>query len=130
MSEPDHRSFRIALVADRYINPGPGGFDAIPVLLEREWGVLHLPSDRYSTSTAGLLLEQVAEQAEEFHRHGYQLVVIGKRPGLARALKAAGVPPLHQIEPKSATELRRLLGKSRTGPLRPGPVSRPRRTSG
>jgi hypothetical protein len=30
--KPDERSFRIALVADRYVNPPPGGLDALAVL--------------------------------------------------------------------------------------------------
>lgn len=125
MSEPDRRSYRVALVADRYVNPRAGGLDAIPVLLECQWGAIHLPSDRYSVRTAALLLEQIAEQAEEFHRRGYALVLIGKRSGLGRALKAVGVPMPEQIEPKTPAELRAFLRRERSRadrpPSRPGP---------
>ena len=38
MSEGDRRSFRIALVADRYVNPPPGGFDGLAVFLRSGLG--------------------------------------------------------------------------------------------
>jgi hypothetical protein len=105
LTDPDRRSHRVALVADRYVNPRPGALDAVTVLLECGWGVIQLPSDRYSTATAALLLEQVAEQAEEFDRRGYDVVQIGQRAGLRRALNAVGVPPLDRIDPRGPAEL-------------------------
>jgi hypothetical protein len=110
VSRRDKRSFRVALVADRYLNPPPGGLDVIPILLEAEWGVIQLPADVYPREVAGPLLEQVAEQTEEFHRHGYDVVVIGRRTGLKEALAAAGVPRLDQLEPVSAGALQAFLG--------------------
>lgn len=106
---PDHRSYRVALVSDRYVNPRRGGVDALAVLLECGWGAMQLPNERYGKATAALLLEQVAEQAEEFHRRGYDLVIIGRRPGLSRALAAVAVPALDAIEPTTAGELRAFL---------------------
>lgn len=123
MSEADHRSFKVALVADRYINPLPGGLDAIPVLLDAEWGAIQLPSDTYPKKVAAPLLEQVAEQAEEFYRRGYDLVLIGKRTGLDEALAAVGVPRPARIEPASAQALRSFLqrrpSRNQAGAVRP-----------
>ena len=113
----DRRSYRVALVSDRYLNPRPGGLDVMPVLLECGWGAMQLPNERYSKATVSLLLEQVAEQAEEFHRRGYDLVLIGQRPGLTRALAAAGVPAIDGIAPTTAAELRAFLRR------RPAPAA-------
>ena len=109
MSRRDKRSFRVALVADRYLNPPARGLDVIPILLEADWGVIQLPADVYPRAVAGALLEQVAEQTEEFHRHGYDVVVIGRRAGLKEALAAAGVPRLDQLDPVNARALRSFL---------------------
>jgi hypothetical protein len=109
VSRRDKRSFRVALVADRYLNPPPRGLDVIPILLEADWGVVQLPADAYPREVAGPLLEQVAEQTEEFHRHGYDVVVIGRRTGLKAALAAAGVPALDQLDPVSAGALQAFL---------------------
>ena len=107
--DEDRRSFRVALVADRYVNPRNGGLDAMPLLLANGWGVIQLPAARYPNDVAGPLLEQVAEQAEEFHRHGYDLVVIGSRPGLTKALAAVGIRRLDRIDPTSVAELKSFL---------------------
>jgi hypothetical protein len=109
VSRRDKRSFRVALVADRYLNPPPRGLDVIPILLEAEWGVIQLPADVYPREVARPLLEQVAEQTEEFHRHGYDVVVIGRRTGLKEALAAAGVPRLDQLVPINAGALQAFL---------------------
>ena len=44
---PDERSYRVALVADRYVNPEPGQFDGLAVLADAGWGVMQLPDDAY-----------------------------------------------------------------------------------
>lgn len=115
MTLRDKRSYRVALVADRYLNPPKGKLDAVPILLEADWGAIQLPSDDYPSAVAGPLLEQVAEQVEEFHRRGYDAVVIGRREGLDEALDAAGVPRLDRIEPASARSLQSFLTR-RTAP--------------
>jgi hypothetical protein len=107
----DKRSFRVALVADRYLNPSARGIDVIPILLEAGWGVIQLPADFYPRVVAAPLLEQVAEQTEEFHRHGYDVVVIGRRTGLQKALADAGLPELDQIDPLNARALQGFLFK-------------------
>jgi len=105
----DKRSYRMALVADGYVNPPPGGLDAIAVLAGAGWGAVQLPDDAYSHQVAGPLLEQVTEQTEEFHRHGYDVVLIGSRTGLGDALAAVGVPPPDRIDPVTAGELQAFL---------------------
>jgi hypothetical protein len=107
----DRRSFRVALVADRFLNPAPRGLDVIPILLEGDWGVIQLPADDYPPAVSRPLLEQVAEQAEEFHRHGYDVVVIGRRAGLAEALASVGLPQFDRVDPATARALQAFLRK-------------------
>ncbi len=103
--KPDERSFRIALVADRYVNPPPGGLDALDALAAAGWGVMQLPADDYPAHVAERVLAEVAEQAEEFGRHGYDFVLIGDRDGLGEALAAAGLAVPDRIVPSTAAEL-------------------------
>jgi hypothetical protein len=103
--KPDDRSFRIALVADRYVNPPPGGLDALAVLAAAGWGAMQLPADDYPAGVAARVLAEVTEQAEEFSRHGYDFVLIGERDGLAEALDAAGLAVPDQITPSDAAQL-------------------------
>jgi hypothetical protein len=107
--EGDERGFRVALVADELVNPPAGGIDGLAVLEEMEWGIIHLPSNAYERDVAGPLLEQVAEQAEEFVRHGYTVAVIGGREGLDAALAAFGISGLPAAAPATAGELRAFL---------------------
>ena len=103
--KPDERSFRIALVADRYVNPPPGGLDALAVLARAGWGAMQLPADDYPADIAAGVLAEVTEQAEEFSRHGYDFVLIGDRDGLAEALAAADLAVPDQIVPTDAAQL-------------------------
>jgi hypothetical protein len=103
--KPDDRSFRIALVADRYVNPPPGGLDALAVLSAAGWGAMQLPADDYPADVAARVLAEVMEQAGEFSRHGYDFVLIGERDGLAGALAAAGLAVPDQIIPSNAADL-------------------------
>lgn len=107
--KPDERSFRIALVADRYVNPPPGGMDALAVLARAGWGAMQLPADDYPADIADRVLAEVCEQAEEFSRHGYDFVLIGDREGLAGALAAAGLAVPDQVTPADAAELLEFL---------------------
>lgn len=108
--KPDARSFRVALVADRYVNPPPGGLDAVAVAAHTGWGVMQLPADDYPAEVALPLLAEVAEQVEEFSRHGYTLVLVGERAGLAAALARAGVAVPHGIRPETSVQLADFLG--------------------
>lgn len=105
----DERSYRVALVADRYVNPVPGQLDGLAVLAAAGWGVMQLPGDGYPAAVAQQLLAEVAEQVEEFSRHGYGLVLVGERDGLAEALQLAGVAVPDRIVPASAAELGEFL---------------------
>ena len=108
--KPDERSFRIMLVADRYVNPPPGGLDAVAVAAQTGWGVMQLPADDYPPEVAGPLLAEVAEQLEEFSRHGYAFVLVGERAGLPEALAQVGVPLPDGISPGTAAQLAEFLG--------------------
>jgi hypothetical protein len=107
--KPDERSMRVALVADRYVNPPPGGLDALAVLAPAGWGVMQLPSTGYPPDVVESVLAEVAGQAEEFSRHEYELVLIGDCPGLAEALAAVGLELPDQIIPSSAGQLGEFL---------------------
>ena len=103
--KPDARSFRIALVADRYVNPPAGAPDAVAVAAQAGWGVMQLPPDDYPAEVTGPLLAEVAEQVEEFSRHGYAFVVVGGHPGLAESLATVGVAVPDQITPATSVQL-------------------------
>jgi hypothetical protein len=111
----DERSFRVALVAADLVNPAPGGLDALAVLERMGWGVMALPADWYPDDVAGALLEQVAEQVDEFARHGYDVVLIGTRAGLHDALAKLGrAAPPTLPRPRDAQELEAFLHASAT----------------
>ena len=107
--KPDERSFRIMVVADRYVNPPSDGLDAVAVAAQTGWGVMQLPADDYPAEVAGPLLAEVAEQMEEFARHGYGFVLVGERAGLAEALATVGVPLPDAISPGTAAQLAEFL---------------------
>jgi len=107
--EGDLRSFRITIVADRYVNPPAGGLDALAVLSATGWGAMQLPAEDYPLEVRAALLAEVAEQAEEFHRHGYDLVLVGSCDGLGEALGAVSMKVPDQVRPREAGELRAFL---------------------
>jgi hypothetical protein len=105
----DARGYRVALIADELVNPAEGGIDGLAELERAGWGAVQLPAAAYPDAVARPLLEQAAEQAEEFARHGYAIAVVGRRHGLAKALAAYGMRDLPAITPRSADELRAFL---------------------
>jgi hypothetical protein len=107
--ERDARGFRVALVQGELLNPEAGGLDALAVLEAADWGAIQLPASDYPDEVAGPLLDQVAQQAEEFARHGYRLALVGHRDGLSEALARYGVGDPPSIEPTSADQLRDFL---------------------
>jgi hypothetical protein len=107
--EADERSFRIALTADRYVNPAQGGLDGLAVLARAGWGVMQLPADDYPAAVARRILAEIAEQVREFSGHGYEFVLVGDGGELAGALAAVGVPVPDQVIPASEGELRAFL---------------------
>jgi hypothetical protein len=113
--EGDERSFRVALVAAELVNPAPGSLDALAVLERNGWGVMALPAAWYPDAVAAPLLEQVAEQVDEFARHGYGVVVIGTRAGLDDALATLGREPPPTLEaPRDEQQLEAFLHASAT----------------
>ena len=110
----DDRSYRVALVADRYVNPAPGQLDGLAVLAAAGWGVMQLPDDSYPAEVARQLLAVMAEQVEEFSRHGYTFILIGERDGLAEALAGVGVAVPERIAPATAAELGEFLAGHET----------------
>ena len=128
----DERSYRVALVADCYVNPAPGGLDGLAVLAAAGWGVMQLPDDAYPAEVAQPLLAQVAEQVEEFSRHGYTFILVGERDGLAEALALARVAVPDRIVPAGAAELGDFLAAQpvppalASGPTRQWPVEKQR----
>ena len=82
MDAGDARGYRVALIADELVNPARRGIDGLAALESAGWGAIQLPSGDYPDEVAAPLLELVAEQTEEFTRHGYTVAVIGRRAGL------------------------------------------------
>jgi hypothetical protein len=111
----DERGYRVALIADELVNPRASGVDGLAALEAAGWGAIQLPSRDYPDDVAAPLLELVAEQTEEFTRHGYTVAVIGRRPGLDEALAAYGVSGLPSIEPRSTAALERFLADTNRG---------------
>ncbi len=107
----DDRGYRVAIVASEYVNPAAGGVDALQVLTQLDWGLIQLPAADYPPTVAAPLLDQVAEQAEEFARHDYTMALIGDRDGLTEALARYGLQPPPQIDPATTTKLRNFLKK-------------------
>lgn len=105
----DERSFRIAIVADEFVNPAAGGLDVLAELEREGWGAIQLPPAWYPDDVASPLLDQVAEHVDEFARHGYTVVLIGARAGLAEALAALGLALPESILPETAPELQAFL---------------------
>ena len=107
--EGDERGFRIALVAAELLNPTDGGVDALAVLAGAGWGVIQLPAAWYPDDVAGPLLEHVAEEVEEFVRHGYDVVRVGDRAGLTEALARLGIDDPPAITPATPDALAAFL---------------------
>jgi hypothetical protein len=126
----DERSYRVALVADRYVNPAPGQLDGLAVLAAAGWGVMQLPDDGYPAEVARQLLAGIAEQVEEFSRHGYTFIVVGERDGLTEALTLADVVVPNRIVPATAAELSEFLAAQPVPPALARASHSSQRTSG
>jgi hypothetical protein len=107
--EGDARGFRVAVCADVLVNPEPGGLDALAVCERAGFGVMQLPAAWYPDEVAAGWIEQVAEQLDEYLRHGYAVVLVThagdadaprQRTALAAALAAIGheLPPEHESD--------------------------------
>ena len=90
--EGDERGFRIAVCADAFVNPEPGGLDALAVCERAGYGVMQLPATWYPAEVAAGWIEQVAEQLDEYLRRGYAVVLVTRAgdPAGARQRDALG----------------------------------------
>lgn len=108
--QADSRSRRVAVLASVLLNDPPRGLDALGVIEAEGWGVLALPAEDYPEAITAPLLEQVAEHAAEFSRHGYDVVLVGHpTDALVAALAACGVGSLPWVAPGTDDELRAFL---------------------
>jgi hypothetical protein len=105
----DARSFRVALIADEFVNPGPEGIDGLSVLEGEGWGAIPLPPDSCPNDVATEILEHIGDEVEEFARNRYDLVLIGSRAGIEDALIARNIPAVPAIRPTSTEEIRAFL---------------------
>jgi hypothetical protein len=115
--EGDLRGWRVALVAGELLN-GQTGVDVLGVLERGGWGAIQLPAAEYPDDIAGPLLEQVAEQTQEFASEGYQLVLLGGRQGLRAALDTYGIGELPAFEPADEAGLEAFLAPFPAAPSR------------
>jgi hypothetical protein len=107
----DTRSFRVALIAEEFVNPGPGGIDGLSVLGEEGWGAIPLPPASCPNDVANEILEHIGDEVEEFFRNRYDLVLmlIGSRDGIEHALLARNISAVPTIRPTSTEEIRAFL---------------------
>jgi hypothetical protein len=105
----DARSFRVALIADEFVNPDPGGIDGLSVLEGEGWGAIPLPPDSCPNDVATEILEHIGDEVEEFVRNRYDLVLIGSREGIEDALMARSISAVPTIRPTSTEEIRAFL---------------------
>lgn len=116
----DVRGWRIALIADALLNPGPRDSlpDVITVLEASSYGALQLPP---AGPAHGPLLAVTADQVAEYAHHGYAVVALGVKGTLEDGLhwrrltsllrqRSSALPPRHVIAPNAdaAEESRRL----------------------
>jgi uroporphyrinogen-III synthase len=95
MSHGDVRSTRIAIVPDAVL---AGLLDDLE---EAGWAVMQLPPAEIDADVARLWVGQTAEQAAEFLRNDYTVVLAGETEWadeLDRALADLGAPALTRIE--------------------------------
>jgi hypothetical protein len=68
--------------------------------------VMQLPPADYPADIAARLLAEIADQAEEFSRHGYDLVLVGEVvTGLGEALASAGLAVPDQVIPARTADI-------------------------
>lgn len=114
--ERDERSFRVALMPDSYVNPAAGGVDGVAAATQAGWGVLQLPPEDYPADLTMRILFEIAEQAEEFARHGYDIVLVGRCDGLAEAMAGVGLALPDGTTPETTAELTDWLAARPTPP--------------
>jgi hypothetical protein len=82
MDPKDIRSFKLAIVADYFINPArykdlPLNSAVYDVLRDLGYGILKMPEAGYPPEKAAEYLIPVMDQAEEYIKRGYQVIAVG-----------------------------------------------------
>ena len=84
MDTKDYRSFKLALVADYFINPSryaglPQNTLVYEVLRDLGYGILKMPEASYPEERWVGYLEPVMDQAEEYIKRRYLVIAVGLR---------------------------------------------------
>src|SRR5260370_38568349 len=90
---------------------------------------MQLPDRGYPAEMTGRIRADIAEQVQEFRRHGYDIVLVGQGGGITAALADVGVPAPDQVIPANPAELRPFPGP-RPEPRALPPGGRPARAAG
>ncbi|MEM3031921.1 MAG: hypothetical protein QW756_03315 [Nitrososphaerota archaeon] len=82
MDTKDYRSFKLAIVADYFINPSryhdlPQNPSVYDVLRDLGYGILKMPEPGYPEEKALGYTEPVLDQAEEYIKRNYLVVAVG-----------------------------------------------------
>ncbi len=83
MSPKDFRSFKLAILADCFVNPirylgFPKNSVVYEVLRDLGYGILKMPEvNSFTEETVRGWVELVADQAEEYVKRGYLVVAVG-----------------------------------------------------
>ena len=90
----DGRSRRVAIVADALLND-PAAADDLDALVAADWGLMQLPATDLAGDVRMELLALLAEQVDEYQRHGYEVV----------AHPSAGAADLAAVEARCRTPI-------------------------
>ncbi len=84
----DARSFKVAVVADYFVNPR--GYDKLPdssrvfdILRDSGYGIVKMPPIGISAETASAWVTETVDQIQEYTNRGFRVVMIGAE-GLAQ----------------------------------------------
>jgi hypothetical protein len=82
MDTKDYRSFKLAIVADYFINPSrypdlPQDTVVYEVLRDLGYGILKMPETSYPADRWAGYLEPVMDQAEEYIKRRYLVIAVG-----------------------------------------------------
>jgi signal recognition particle subunit SEC65 len=78
----DSRSFKLAIIADYFVNPNryvnlPLNTVVYDVLRDLGYGILKMPETNYPSEKTAEYLIPVMDQAEEYIKRGYQVIAVG-----------------------------------------------------
>jgi hypothetical protein len=91
VKKPDQRSFLVALVPDRLVNPPPDPATAaasnriVDLLVELGYGLVQLPPASLTPAKAAVAIAFALDQLEDYAANGYRTVWLAGGPGSADA---------------------------------------------